>query len=430
MKIKKNKITLGKLFYNDKFVMCFSVLVAFFLWLAVSGTTQENAIFTVTEIPINLPALSNDLRFFTSTSDITAEVKISGNTLIVANVTNSDIYITASDISNVTEPGNYKLNLVPKKTGIKTDYTFESTVAPSSIEVYVDRYAEKEIPITDRIDVSSIDTESYAATTTLSQQYIKVSGAESVVNSIAEAAAEYTFTGTLSETTTVDANIVCYDMLGHRIDTTYITLETNYVSATVPILKIKELEIIPAFVNAPDTFVQDKSCITVSPATVQIAVPADSEIESISTDPIDLSKVTTTANSYTVNLIIPSGCKNLNQISKANVLFERNMISTKKVTLSKFTVINASTEKNTAVSTKSIEITLVGEKQQINMINNSNLTAVVDMSQKASFTGFAEMPVTISINSKFPFVWVTGSYEVDVNVTDITIPSSGQSSES
>lgn len=416
----KAKFSIGKLFYNDRFVMCFSVLVSFVLWLMVSGTTQETTIFTVTDIPVNLPSLSNDLKFFTSTDDITAEVKISGNTIIVASVTNSDIYVTPSDISFVTEPGTYKLNLIPKKSGIKTDYNFESTVTPSSIEVYADRYAEKEIPITDRIDVSSIDSSSYAATTVFSKQSVKVAGAESIINNIAEIDAEYRVSNALSQTTTVEANLVYYDANGHRIDTTYISSDIETVTATIPILRIKELEIIPSFTNVPDSFIYDSSCVTVSPSTIQVAVPEDyaDSIEYIETEPIDISSVNLANNSYTMNIVIPSGCKNINQVTKANITFERNQISAKNITINKFTVINEGNKRNATVSTKSINVTLIGAKDQISSINSSNLTAVIDMSQKTSPTGFVEMPVTISINSKFSFVWVVGSYEVNINITE------------
>ena len=183
MKGIKTKFSFSKLFYNDKFVMVFSILVAFIIWFMVSTTTQETTVFTVTDIPITLPELGNDLQFF-NTENMTAEVKISGNAIVVAGVTSSDVYITASDTSEVTSPGKYKLNLVPKKTGVKTDYSFESTVSPSTIEVYVDRYVEKEINITDKIVVDSVAEGKYASTTTLAQQTIKVTGAESFVNSI------------------------------------------------------------------------------------------------------------------------------------------------------------------------------------------------------------------------------------------------------
>ena len=50
----KNKLSF-KLFYNDKFVMFFSIFVAFISWIYVASTTQESSIFTVTDISISSP---------------------------------------------------------------------------------------------------------------------------------------------------------------------------------------------------------------------------------------------------------------------------------------------------------------------------------------------------------------------------------------
>lgn len=428
MKEKTNKLNFSKLFYNDKFVMLFSVILAFIIWVNLSVNSQETRYLTVTDIPISLPELGNDLHFF-GTDNLTAEVRISGNSLVVASVTSSDIYITAADTSQLTSPGNYTLNLVPKKGSIKSDYNFDSTVRPSTINTYIDRYAEKEIAITDRIDVSAVDSEHYAAKTQLSRQTINVKGAEAVINSIAEADAEYTFTDPISETQTVEAIIVLRDSKGEKIDTQYITTDAKTVTAAVPILKIKTIPIVPNITNAPDSFVFDEDIISVEPSTIEVAIPDDAteNISSISTDEIDLSKVNLTNNHFNVGLQISSGLRNLKQITEAEVTFDKSKLAEKKITLSKFTIINDSPNRKTNVSTKSIDVVLIGEKNQINTITASNITAVIDMSSKISFSGYGSMPVTISINSKFPSVWTYGTYEVDVNVADTTQTSSSPS---
>lgn len=417
MKKTRSKLSIGKLFYNDKFVMIFSVFVAFVMWVVVSTTSQESTIFTITDIPVTLPELGNDLKFF-NTEELKAEVKISGNAIVVASVTNSDIYIAPSDTGKITEPGVYTLNLVPKKSGLKTDYNFESTVSPSKISVYVDRYAEREITITDKIDVSSVDPSFYASTTILSQQTVKITGAESVVNIIAEADAEYKFDTTLSKTTTVNAPLVFYDAGGNQVTSEYITTDITSVDATVPVLKLKTVDIIPNIINMPSSLDFDPSRIKVNPSKAEIAAPDDiiDTIDSIPTSEIDFSKINLQNNKVTATLIMPSGCKNLNQISSVDVEFDLSGMTTKTLTIDKFTVINESSDRKPTVSTKSLAVTLIGPKEQIDAITPANLTAVIDMQQKNSFVGFVEMPITININSKFSSCWVYGLYTADVNV--------------
>ena len=415
MRKKISNFRLGKLFYNNKFVMGLSILLAFIFWLYVSSTTQEDSVFTVTDIPISLPELTHELKYF-NTQDIKAEVRISGNALVVATVTSDDIYITASDTSFITSPGNYTLDLVPKKSGMKKDYTFDSSPSPSSMNVYVDRQAEpREIEITDKIKVSSVDENSYASTTLLSQQTVKVSGAESVVNSIAQVCAEYEFKSTLSQTTVVTAPLVFYDSSGNKVDTRYITYDTAKVDATIPILKFVTVGITPSITNMPDTLnISDK--INVEPGTIKLAVPNNSSnITEVSTENIDFSKVDLSNNKFEVGLSTPSGSKNINGIEKATVTFDTSDMETKTLTVTNFNVINEGDDQTTSVSTQSLNVTLIGSKDQLSSITSSNITAVIDMSAKAqNFIGMAEMPVSIKINSKFNSCWAYGSYTVNV----------------
>ena len=415
MRKKISNFRLGKLFYNNKFVMGLSILLAFIFWLYVSSTTQEDSVFTVTDIPISLPELTHELKYF-NTQDIKAEVRISGNALVVATVTSDDIYITASDTSFITSPGNYTLDLVPKKSGMKKDYTFDSSPSPSSMNVYVDRQAEpREIEITDKIKVSSVDENSYASTTLLSQQTVKVSGAESVVNSIAQVCAEYEFKSALSQTTVVTAPLVFYDSSGNKVDTRYITYDTAKVDATIPILKLVTVGITPSITNMPDTLnISDK--INVEPGTIKLAVPNNSSnITEVSTENIDFSKVDLSNNKFEVGLSTPSGSKNINGIEKATVTFDTSDMETKTLTVTNFNVINEGDDQTTSVSTQSLNVTLIGSKDQLSSITSSNITAVIDMSAKAqNFIGMAEMPVSIKINSKFNSCWAYGSYTVNV----------------
>ena len=418
MKKILNKFRLGKLFYNDKFVMCFSILLAFIFWLYVSSTTQEASVFTVTDIPVNLPELTHELKYFNA-DDFKAEVRISGNALVVATITSDDIYITANDTSQITSPGTYTLDLVPKKSGMKMDYTFDSSPSPSSINVYVDRQSEpREIEITDKIKVSSVDENSYASATMLSQQTVKVSGAETIVNSIAQVCAEYEFKSTLSQTTVVSAPLVFYDIDGKKIDTKYITSDITKVDATVPVLKVVNVSVTPSITNMPDTLdISDR--IKTEPSEIRLAVPDNfSSIKEVTTENIDFSKINSENNHFEVNIIIPSGSRNIDGTEKAKVEFDFTDMSEKTLSLTNFSVINEGINQTASVTTKSLDVKIIGTKSQLNSINVSNITAVVDMSEKAdNFIGMTEMPVKININSKFNNCWSYGTYTVNVTAT-------------
>ena len=431
MKGTKSKFSIGKLFYNDKFVMLFSIVLAFILWINVSATSQETRYLTVTDIPVSLPELGNDLQFFGAENQ-TAEVRISGNSLVVASVTSSDIYITAADTSKLTSPGKYSVDLVPKKGSVKTDYTFESTVKPSKIDVFVDRYDEREFTITDKIDVSAVADGYYAATTVISPQTVTVKGAKSIIASIAEVDAVYSVTEPISETKTIEAPIELVDNKGEKIAADYISTDIMTVSATIPVLTIKAVDVVPTIINAPDSFVYDSSIIKVDPATIELAVPKEDSdsVNSIKTEEIDISKINAATNTLEVGLNISAGYRNLSQVTTAKITFDKDKLLSKKLTLNKFTVINEGENRKTTVLTKSIPVTIVGAADQIKTLSTANVTAVVDMSSKSSFSGKGSMPVSISINSKYPFCWQYGSSEVDVMVEETNSDSSANQTSS
>lgn len=422
MKKIKNKLSF-KLFYNDKFVMFFSILVAFISWIFVSSTSQDAAIFTVTDIPINLPELSSPMQYF-GADNLTASVKISGNALVVTSVTSDDIYITASDVSQITKPGTYNIDLIPKKSGLKTDYSFESTVSPSSIDVFVDEYYEKEFTISDKIVVTKVDPSLYASVTKLSQTSVKVSGAKSVIETIDSVCAEYTFVSSLSETTVAKVPIVLYDNSGNKIESSYISLDITQVDATVPVLEIRELNVTPKITNIPDYLNFEDDFVKVEPSVTKVAVPKNASITEVYTTEIDFSKVTPENNKFELDMEIPSGCKSIDNITTADVTFNTDKMVTKKIKISDFVLTNVGADQTAEVTTKSIDVTVTGPSGYMNKLTSSGITAIVDISDKSTLTdGMAEIPVKLSVQSRYTNCWIQGSYTVNVSFSERQVSS-------
>lgn len=422
MKKIKNKLSF-KLFYNDKFVMFFSILVAFISWIFVSSTSQDATIFTVTDIPINLPELSNSMQYF-GADNLTASVKISGNALVVTSVTSDDIYITASDVSQITKPGTYNIDLIPKKSGLKTDYSFESTVSPSSIDVFVDEYYEKEFTISDKIVVTKVDPSLYASVTKLSQTSVKVSGAKSVIETIDSVCAEYTFVSSLSETTVAKVPIVLYDNSGNKIESSYISLDITQVDATVPVLEIRELNVTPKITNIPDYLNFEDDFVKVEPSVTKVAVPKNASITEVYTTEIDFSKVTPENNKFELDMEIPSGCKSIDNITTASVTFNTDKMVTKKIKISDFVLTNVGADQTAEVTTKSIDVTVTGPSGYMNKLTSSGITAIVDISDKSTLTdGMAEIPVKLSVQSRYTNCWIQGSYTVNVSFSERQVSS-------
>ena len=140
------KFSLGSLFYNNKFVLIFSVFVALVIWVVFATRNTEEIPRTVTDVPIvvNLSdsAQQSGLKVF-SPINAKAKVAIKGNSLTVNQVKNTDLQIEAKQAASLTGPvSNYKLELSATKLGNLSNYEVVS-IEPSSILVTVDYYSEK-----------------------------------------------------------------------------------------------------------------------------------------------------------------------------------------------------------------------------------------------------------------------------------------------
>ena len=144
----KSKFSFSKIFYNDKFVMLFSVIVAFCIWVALPGNSEETVYSYIKDIPISIPDIGNDLKVFYTDKD-TASVRVSGNSLILRNLTKDDIEITPDDSLNEIQSADEKtVKLVAKKGSIINDYSIISgSIDPEEITVFVDREEETRVKI-------------------------------------------------------------------------------------------------------------------------------------------------------------------------------------------------------------------------------------------------------------------------------------------
>ena len=412
----KNRFSIGKLFYNDKFVIIFSVFLAFMFWVFAVSTSQDTSYLMINDIPVSAPELSDELQVF-GIDNLTASVRVSGNALVIQSMSANDIYITASNTDELTEIGKKTMKLTAKKSGVKTDYEFASTVSPAKVDVYVDRYVSREIPITENVKFNNIDSSLYVSQSVLSQSTVTVQGAESYVNKIAEVRAEEEVNETLSATKKItDVPLAFYDANGERVDQTYLTFNITSVDVTVPVYQVHEIDVKPNIINIPSSLEFDESLISVEPSTGDIVfLDENNAVDTIYTEEIDFTKLNLENNTFKSNLVIPTGAKDINSVGSVTVKFDTSDMTQRTIAVNKFEVIGQSSDKVTKVTTKSINVTVIGPTSQVSSISSGNITAVVDMSESnASSSQYSEEPVTFGINLKFSECWVYGSYQVDV----------------
>lgn len=423
LKKKIKKIRIGKLFYNNKFVAIFSVVASFITWVAVSSNGTESVPVTISDIPVSIQlsesAVQDGLRIF-SGQDITARVEITGNRLVVGQVTKNDIQVTAPQAaSTIMSPGNYTLELSAKKVGVLQDYEIVSDVKPSVITVMVDRYREAEFTVESEINFTP-KTDYFVGNTILSSPKVTLSGPETEISKIKKVKIKSNVPGEVSSPITLKLPIIMYDAYDQPITNETISSSAYEVEASIPVLMKKEIDIISDFSNLPEGInlkKEYKDMIKVNPSKLEIAGPEDtiSSLKSVKLDAVDFNSIDIQNNKFNLPINLPQGCRSLNNVYSAEVSLNMAQFREKSLTINQFSFKNVPQNKTANVYNGNLNITVLAPMSEFSSLKVSDLTAEIDFEGKNELSGSMEMPVKISINNH-PGAWIYGKYFVNVNL--------------
>ena len=86
MPMKKNNKTFEKLFYNNKFVVAFSLFLAIVFWATVKINYSDNMNKTISDVKISLDstfATENDFVAFVDSDKLMVDVEVSGKSYVI-----------------------------------------------------------------------------------------------------------------------------------------------------------------------------------------------------------------------------------------------------------------------------------------------------------------------------------------------------------
>lgn len=420
MKNKKSKRSRFKSFVqSSNFLFIVSVFVSLIIWVYMSSvSTGNDTSLLISSIPVKIElsdeTTNNGLRVF-SDSDYTASVTVKGQRSVVGSLQPSDITVKASD-NNIDSTGNYTLYLSASKNNPYSDYQI-SSINPTTIDVFIDYYRENTYDIQDNV-VYKVEDGYYAATT-LSSKEVTISGPQTVVSKIAKVVATATIDGTLKSSTKVNADIILYDANGNEISKDLLSVGLKTVEASVSVLPEKEVSLKPTFTNMPSGLQLTDDMLSVEPKSILIAGTQEvfNKTDYINLAPIDFNTLTNTKTTFDLAVEIPTDCKNISNTSTAKVTLDLSSLSSKKLTVEKFSVQGLASGYSADVTQKSLEVVAYGTSSQIDSLIASDVTAIIDLSASDGMKGSVSMPVTFAINNA-PSCWISGSYKANLTISE------------
>ena len=308
--MKKDKKAFDKLFYNNKFVLAFSILLALVFWTTVKINYSDNTTRTVSDVKISLDssfAKENDFVPFIDSDKLTVDVEISGKSYAInsKSFSKDDIIVEAS--SGYIDSAGYKvINLSAKTT--ENDVTVVS-INPSTITVFFDRKASGTFNVEAKLnnDLDSLVEDGYrVGQPVASLSTVDVSGPASVVEKIKKVYFEATLDENnlpLEATREVTAQ-VAFDLEKDRgsqfLVCDSLSEEANTATITIPVTKVKTVPTTVKFINEPKAFEENPPKFTIYPSEVEISYnPLDeTDYESFNVGTIDFKTLTAGINTF------------------------------------------------------------------------------------------------------------------------------------
>lgn len=418
--MKKKKLSLNKLFQNNKFLIILSLVISTITWVYMSmGTTNDTSV-TISNIPIQIELpdqlVNNGLQVFSDTEQ-TATVTVTGSRSVLGSISTKDITVTAAT-NGIDSAGTYQISLSAVKTNPSANFQIISTVTPSNVNVIVDYLRETSFPIQENVVYKVAD--GYYASTSLASKNITISGPQTEIAKIAKASASAELDGILDDSTSATADILLYDKSGNRISTDLLKMEFGTVEASISVLPEKTVKVVPEFMNKPEGLNLGDDMLSVEPSEILLAGPKKvlDNTKSIKLESIDFATLSNKRYEYNDQGInIPTDCKNISNSTAAKVVLDLSSLSKKTYTVDSFKVSGLSSEYKADVTQTNMSVTVIGSKKELENLKSSDIECIIDTSDQSGTVGSVQMPVTFKLKGTST-CWVSGSYKANITISE------------
>lgn len=422
--MKLKKLSLRQLFSNTKFLVVFSILVAFIFWIVVALEYAPVIENEIKDIPVKIDMNNSvpdklGLQIF-GQSDYTINVTVRGNRYIVGgDLLTADDFEATAQTAYVDSAGKHSLVVKVTAKDANADYEIISK-STDYIEVYFDKYAEKEVEVTPRIiseldDYTADDYMFDKADIIYETKTVKVSGAQTEVNSITAAYANIPIEKKLTQSETIDASVVLSN--GSDLDSKYVKINGESsltVPVTLPVYKMQTSAVSVSFKNTPSDYINSPLLYSISPSRVRVAVLQNGSdtTNSLEIGTIDFANITPSNGSFTFLASNVKTAKFLDGTTSFSVEVNTDRLSTKKLepNINSIMITGGSGVSAGNVDLSSIgSVTVVGTQTALASVNANMLEVNINLTNIKLEEGENTVPVTVTLkNSKN--CWVSGSY--------------------
>ena len=390
-----NKTSPLRKLYNSKiFWLIISLLASFAIWIYVTSgeSTEIRQVFRNVRVElIGEDSLRRSREYVITDIDTnTVTVEVLGPRRIIGVMDSTDL-VAQVDVSRLTQTGEMSMKYeIVYPSGTDTRNITEVTLRPESINFVVSKIASTSIPVRGGYE-GELSEGFMAETPVFEPATITITGPEVYIKDVSYAWVTFGKDVTANSTYSVETGFTLMNEDGQAVSTENLTVSTDTVTASLPILESKEITLgIDVIEGAGAT--QANTKISIEPASITLA--GDSAIlgglNRIILDTVDLTDF---AVSKTEVYAIPinNDLTNVTGTKEATVTIEIVGLETKTYDVKNISYINAAEGSDVDILSESIEVTLRGTAEALKQVKGESIRAVADLSDFKDSTG-AYMP--------------------------------------
>lgn len=421
---KSFHFTLRSIFYNDKILIVFSLLIATAIWIMTAMNISPPDEKTISDIPVEINLDGSvpsqfGLKLFNN-EEKKISVTVSGKRYAIRDISVDDIKASV-DTSSVTSSGKHTLPITVSPAGKQSDFSIVD-YTPSYVEAYFDTYSEFSANVETELNGEYSIAEGFImGDVVLSTDVVTVSGPTTEVNKVVKVVARAELSGVLSDTVTETPELLALDSAGNAVNNITLQYDKSNISVTVPILKKANLPVDVTLVNAPGSLTMDNLKVTYSPSNLDIAATSSvlSTLTKITVGQIDFSKVSPGKNTFEFDLTkLTSVTLTDNAVTTVTVTIDLSAYKTKNYTVPQenIQVVNAPAGYTARINSSAISgVKVMGPLASLDKLSEADIFAIVDLTDVSAKTSTSNYKVRFTVKN-YGDCWVIGSYEVSLSL--------------
>ena len=420
---------LHTLLRDQRVLMGISLLLAMAVWLTLAVTGGDLQELTIPDVPVRADfsgTVAEELGLepfwagpLTDPNNLTVDVRvrckryenITAETLEAVLVTGNEY--TAGEHS-------LAIRVTAKREADRDRFELVS-VTPGSIPLYFDHYKSLEFGLTaTTLGEVRVPEGYHAQELKLSKNIVTVSGPARLVDAITLVRAEVNLNDLTYGETTVFPSVPIYPVDRNGDTSPYLTVEGGapQVNATLPVWKREALTPSVYFSHVPGVYINEPLHVTVSPDTMDAALPEGSIAEDLRYDvgKISFQALSPANNRFTFPAQDLKEIRLFDETQAFTAVVDLAGFDTARFTLPEAQVEALPDERFFAQFEDINNVVVVGPKEIVNALAPLDLEGEVTIPADAR-PGTASLPVTIRVKDHED-CWIYGEYTVRARLTE------------